>query len=152
MGKGYSKNGGEARGPKSSGAAGLVGDKLEEIARQGAQQMLAEALEMEVDEFLQRARYARGLEFRGYRNGHAPERAIGMGQVQMRVQYIRRMPRVSEVPVEVATRGFESKIVGRYQRAAETTQRLLAQLYLEGAEWVHSESTGDPSALLRAGL
>ena len=66
MGKGYSRSGGEARGPKSSGAAGLVDDKLEETARQGAQRMLAEALEMEVDEFLRRARHARGPEFRGF--------------------------------------------------------------------------------------
>ena len=86
------------------------------------------------------------------RNGHASERAIGIGMDQMRMEYIRRMPRVSEGPTEVATKGFESKIVGRYQRASETAQRLLAQLYLEDTVWVHSESTGDPSALLRAGL
>ena len=59
MGKGYSRNGGEARNTKRSGAAGLVGGKLEEIARQGAQRMLAEALELEVDEFLRRALRAR---------------------------------------------------------------------------------------------
>ena len=69
-----------------------------------------------------------------------------MGQVQV------RMPRVSDGPLEVAANGFESRIVGRYQRASEQTQRLLAQLYLEGAAWVQAESTGDPSALLRAGL
>jgi transposase-like protein len=140
MGKGYARNGGEARSPKSSGATGLVGDKLEEIARQGAQRLLAEALEMEVEEFLQRARYARGAAFRGYRNGHAPERAIGVGMGQVRV----RMPRVSDVPSEVAARGFESRIIGRYQRASESTQRLLAQLYLEGL------STGDFEPVFRA--
>jgi hypothetical protein len=32
-----------------------------------------------VDEFLQRLRYGRGEEFRGYRNGHAPARRIGTG-------------------------------------------------------------------------
>ncbi len=50
---------------------GAVGDTLEQIAREGAQRLLAEALELEVTEFLQRARYQRGVEkaFRGYRNG-----------------------------------------------------------------------------------
>ena len=86
MGKGYSRDGSTARRAKRSGVTGLAGGKLEEIAREGAQRMLAEALELEVDEFLQRARYARGQEFRGYRNGHAAERTvgIGMGQVQSR--------------------------------------------------------------------
>jgi len=140
MGTGYSRNGSTARSAKSSGVTGLVGGKLEEIAREGAQRMLAEALELEVDEFLQRARYVRGPEFRGYRNGHAPERTVGIGMGQVQV----KMPRVSDVPAEVATRGFESKIVGRYQRASETTQRLLAQLYLEGL------STGDFEPVFRA--
>jgi len=135
MGKGYSRNGGEARG-----ASGPVKDRLEEIAREGAQRLLAEMLELEVDEFLQRVRYQRGRAFRGYRNGHASERAIGTGLGQVRV----KMPRVSHVPKEVAAHGFESQIVGRYQRASEATQRLLARLYLEGL------STGDFEPVFRA--
>lgn len=70
----------------------------------------------------------RGREFRGYRNGHAPERTVGVGVGAVSV----RLPRVSDVPREVAPNGFESHIVGRYQRASEATQRLLARLYLEG--------------------
>jgi len=72
MGKGYSRNGSTARSAKSSGVTGLVGGKLEEIAREGAQRMLAEALELEVDEFLQRARYARGQEFRDFGMEYIP--------------------------------------------------------------------------------
>ena len=72
MGKGYSRNGSTARSAKSSGVTGLVGGKLEEIAREGAHRMLAEALEMEVDEFLQRARYARGQAFRGFGMEYIP--------------------------------------------------------------------------------
>ncbi|MBM3190710.1 MAG: hypothetical protein FJZ90_18575, partial [Chloroflexi bacterium] len=119
--------------------AGVVGDKLEELARQGGQAMLAAALEQEGDEFLQRARYARGRKFRGYRNGHAPERTVGVGVGAVRV----RLPRVSDVPCEVAPHGFASQIVGRYQRASEATQRLLARLYLEGL------STGDSEPVFR---
>ena len=142
MSRGYAGKGSEARPGRGMGSGGVVGDKLEELARQGAQAMLAAALDREVDEFLQRARYVRGREFRGYRNGHAPERTVGVGIGAVPV----RLPRVSDVPPEVAPHGFESQIVGRYQRASEATQRLLARLYLEGL------STGDPSASLRAGL
>jgi len=142
MGRGYPKSGREASATGHGGATGPVKDRLEEIAREGAQRLLAEMLELEVDEFLQRVRYERGQAFRGYRNGHAPERTIGTGMGQVNV----RMPRVSDVPKEVAAKGFESKIVGRYQRASETTQRLLARLYLEGL------STGDFEPVFRAVL
>jgi len=132
MGKAYGKNGG--------GASGQVRDRLEEIVREGAQRLLAEMVELEVNEFLQRVRYERGQAFRGYRNGHARERTISteLGQVKV------RMPRVSEVPEGIAEKGFESQIVGRYQRASEATQRLLARLYLEGL------STGDFEPVFRA--
>jgi transposase-like protein len=55
-----------------------------------------------------------------------------------------RVPRVSKVPEEVTPEGFESQIVGRYQRVSQSTQRLLAQLYLEGL------STGDFEPVFRA--
>jgi len=113
---------------------------LEQVAREGAQRLLAEALELEVDDFLQRLRYERGQVFRGYRNGYAPERTIGVGLGRVQV----RVPRVSDVPSEVATEGFRSRIVTRYQRISRTTQRLLAQLYLEGL------STGDFEPVFRA--
>jgi transposase-like protein len=113
---------------------------LEEVAREGARRLLAEALELEVNEFLQRVRYQRGKSFRGYRNGYAAERAIGVGLGAIKV----RLPRVSEVPREVAPEGFQSQIVGRYQRVSRTTQRLLARLYLEGL------STGDFEPVFRA--
>jgi transposase-like protein len=48
--------------------------------------MLHAALSAEVDEFLGRARYQRGSDFRGYRNGHLPARTVGvgMGAVEIR--------------------------------------------------------------------
>jgi hypothetical protein len=49
--------------------AALIRDWVEELAREGAQRMLAEMLEAEVNEFLQRVRYERGQVVRGYRNG-----------------------------------------------------------------------------------
>lgn len=117
-----------------------VNDTLEEVAREGARRLLAEMLELEVDEFLQRARYQRGQAFRGYRNGYAPERSIGVGVGAVKV----RVPRVSQVPEQIAPDGFQSQIVHRYQRMSVTTQRLLARLYLEGL------STGDFEPVFRA--
>ena len=131
---------GQSTSPSSSKVAEMIGDKLEQLARDGAQRMLAEMLEAEVGEFLQRVRYQRGEAFRGYRNGYAPERTIGVGLGAIKV----RMPRVSDVPKEVAPKGFRSEIVGRYQRISRTTQRLLARLYLEGL------STGDFEPVFRA--
>jgi transposase-like protein len=43
-----------------------------------------------------------------------------------------RVPRVAKVPSEVASQGFQSQLVRRYQRASQTTLRLFARLYLEG--------------------
>jgi transposase-like protein len=120
--------------------ANLIADKLEEMAREGARRMLAEAVELEVNEFLQRLRYERSKPCRGYRNGYAPERTVGVGLGAVTI----RLPRVSDVPQEVAPEGFQSQIVGRYQRISRTTQRTLAQLYLEGL------STGDFEPVFRA--
>ena len=52
---------------------------LQSVVRAGAQALLQAAWEVEVDELLGRPRYARSDEFRGYRNGHLPERTIGVG-------------------------------------------------------------------------
>ncbi len=127
-----------------------VGEALEEMVREGARQMLAAALEAEVTAFLGRGRYERrdGAPFRGYRNGtHAPrELTVGLGAVAVRV------PRVAEVPAEVAPDGYQSQLVRRYQRASATTQRLLVRLYLEGLatgdfEPVFRELVGETTAL-----
>ena len=105
-----------------------VQDVLESYVREGAQQMLAAVLEEEVNAFLGRHRYQRGRTFRGYRNGYHPARelTVGLGPVAVRV------PRVAQVPRDVAPQGYHSGVVQRYQRASQTTQRLFARLYLEG--------------------
>src|SRR5260370_39094531 len=69
-------------------------DVLETIVREGARKMLQSALEKEVDEFLGRGRYQRTTEQqRGYRNGHLPERTIGVGMCTVEVS----LPRVREM-------------------------------------------------------
>ena len=81
-----------------------------------------------MEEFLRRSRYQRAPEFRGYRNGHLPERTIGVGMGA----------------VEVAPAGFESALVHRYERRSQTQARLLGRLYLEGP------SSGDFEPVFRA--
>jgi len=129
-------------------AAGAWASTLERLVREGAQRLLAAALEHEVQTFLGRQRYERGQPFRGYRNGHHAKRelTVGVGKVAVRV------PRVSDVPVEVAADGFRSQLVGKYQRASLATQQLFVRLYLEGLstgdfEPVFRELVGETAAL-----
>lgn len=141
MGESYQRNGGEQERDE-------VHDALEACVREGARRMLAVALDEEVNTFLGRHRYERGKAFRGYRNGHHPPRevTVGLGPVEVRV------PRVAEVPSDVAPQGFQSQVVRRYERASQSTQRLFARLYLEGLatgdfEPVFQELVGETTAL-----
>jgi putative transposase len=116
-------------------------DVLETIVREGARKMLQSALEKEVDDFLGRGRYQRTTEQqRGYRNGHLPERTIGVGMGAVEVS----LPRVSDVPKEVSPDGFQSEIVSSYQRRSRTQARLMVRLYLEGL------ASGDFEPIFRA--
>jgi putative transposase len=115
-------------------------DVLEAVAREGARKMLRDMLEAEVDDFLGRRRYQRTGEYRGYRNGHLPQRTIGVGMGAVEIS----LPRVSDVPPEVSSDGFHSEIVSRYQRRSRTQARLLARLYLEGL------ASGDFEPVFRA--
>jgi putative transposase len=115
-------------------------DVLEMVVREGARKMLRDMLEAEVDDFLGRRRYQRTGEYRGYRNGHLPERTIGVGMGAVEIS----LPRVSDVPPEVSSDGFHSEIVSRYQRRSRTQARLLARLYLEGL------ASGDFEPVFRA--
>jgi putative transposase len=118
---------------------GMVSDELDRLVREGARQMIAAMLEVEVDDFLRRARYQRTGDGRGYRNGYAPERTVGVGGGAIPI----RQPRVSDVPPEVAPAGFHSQIIPRYQRLSASAQHLLTRLYLEGI------STGDFEPVFR---
>ena len=141
MAKGYQSS-------QSDTATTLVATSLEDYVREGARRMLAAALEDEVTAFLGHARYERDRPFRGYRNGSLPTRevTVGVGAVEVRV------PRVTQVPPEVAPDGFHSQIVQRYVRASGQTQELFVRLYLEGLstgdfEPVFRELVGETTAL-----
>ncbi|HUX85387.1 MAG TPA: hypothetical protein VMW65_00160, partial [Chloroflexota bacterium] len=78
MAKGYVVGARQASDASASLRAMLT-EELEWLVREGARQMIAAMLEVEVNELLHRARYQRGDTKRGYRNGNAPERMVGVG-------------------------------------------------------------------------
>ena len=119
-------------------------DVLTEILRQGAQQMLATAIENEVAEYLaahtdQRDAYGHRLVVR---NGHLPERTIqtGLGAVairQARVNDHRRDEHGRRIR-------FSSSILPPYLRRTKSMDELIPWLYLKGV------STGDFHEALQA--
>jgi putative transposase len=116
----------------------IVRDQLEELARQGARDLLMAALQDERDAYLGRGRYERSGDaarsddegdaprpFRGYRNGRTPHRlTLGCGTVQLDV------PRVRDIPA--GQEPFASKIVRKYQRRSDTIDETFMKLFIEG--------------------
>lgn len=119
-------------------------DPLHELARKGAKQMIAQALEEEVREYLDR--HADVRDDAGHRlvvrNGHKPAREIltGVGPVEV------SQPRVDDRRVDQEGRRerFESKLLPPYLRRAKSVDELVPWLYLKGI------STGDMSESLAA--
>ncbi len=104
-------------------------DPIEALVRRGAKVMLQAALEQEVSEYLERSRHQRSesdVEFRGYRNGHSPERNISVGSGTIKI----KTPRVSDVPA--GQEQFESRIVKPYQRRSVSLQHVFPKLFIEG--------------------
>jgi len=98
---------------------------LESYIRSAAQRMIQAALEMEVEEFLQRAKYDKSNveEFRGYRNGHHRERIVSTAVGGLTV----KVPRVSDNREK-----FKSKLVEPYQRRSAGLNNLFPKLFIEG--------------------
>jgi len=119
-------------------------DALNEILQQGAQQMLASAIENEVADYLeghadQRDENGRRLVVR---NGYLPARKIqtGIGQVAV------RQPRVNDKRVDEQGQHqrFTSQILPPYLRRTKSLDELIPWLYLRGI------STGDFTEALEA--
>jgi putative transposase len=103
----------------------IVADQLEELARQGAREMLMAALQDERDAYLGRGRYERTDVHRGYRNGSTLHQlTLGCGTVPLAV------PRVRDIPPGQAP--FESRIVRKYQRRSDTIDETFMKLFIEG--------------------
>ncbi len=105
---------------------------LDEIARQGARRMLAEALEAEVEAYLEAARSERDEAGRALviRNGRARERRVLLGAGSVEV----RAPRANDRRVdENGNRGrFKSVILPPYMRRSPKISEVLPLLYLHG--------------------
>lgn len=109
-------------------------DLLTEVIRQGARKLLAQAVEVEVEEFL--AKHQEPLSDgrrRFVRNGYLPERGVqtGIGEVRVNV------PRVRDRETIKKDIQFYSSIVPNYLRRSVKMQEFLPLLYLKGI------STGD---------
>jgi len=110
---------------------------VDELAREGARRMIAEALQLEVEEQISKMRHLR--EEQGHalvvRNGTAGERTIQLGVGPIRV----KAPRVDDRrPGE----RFTSRILPPYMRRSPRLEEALPVLYLRGL------STGDFSEAL----
>jgi putative transposase len=116
---------------------GLVLD-LDEIARRGAKKMLAQALEAEVEAYLEAASGERDEHGRALvvRNGRARRREVvcGAGPIEVRA------PRIDDQRVDEESgqrRRFRSSILPPYARRSPKVTEVLPLLYLHGL------STGD---------
>ena len=116
------------------------GDELTELLRNGARTLIAQALEAEVAQLLERFQDHRDEMGRArvVRNGHLPERAIqtGIGPVTVKI------PKVRSRTGEPVT--FRSALVPPYVRKTRSLEAALPWLYLKGV------STGEMGAALEA--
>lgn len=109
-------------------AVSEINDTLTDLIRQGAKQMLACAVEVEVQDFI--ARHADVQDDQGrrqvVRNGFLPERQVqtGVGSVDIKVPRVRDN---SDSSIR-----FESKILPPYLKRSRSIEELLPWLYLKG--------------------
>lgn len=116
---------------------------LDEIVRQGAQQMLQAAIETEVDQFLEE-HAAKRNEFGKrlvVRNGHLPAREIMTGAGTLEIQ----QPRARDNDPDSSNRArFSPSIIPQYMRKSPSLEEMIPVLYLLGV------STGDFAEALEA--
>src|SRR5215471_18198453 len=117
-------------------------DVLTDVLRQGAQQLLAQAIEAEVADWIDRHQDCRDAAGRRQvvRNGHLPERTITTGVGPVTVQ----QPRVHDRRAAGEREKFSSAILPPYLRKTKSVEELIPWLYLKGV------STGDFSEALAA--
>jgi transposase-like protein len=111
------------------------GDVLTGILRKGCERLISEALEIEIEEFIEQYRELRDSQERQrvVRNGYLPSRKVqtGIGSIPVQVPRARdREP--GHEPIR-----FASSILPPYLRRSKSIEELLPWLYLKGV------STGD---------
>jgi transposase-like protein len=110
-------------------------DSLQEILRQGAQKMLAQAIEAEVAEWIEQHQQLTDEQGRRQvvRNGYLPERKIVTGIGELAIE----QPRVHDRRPAGQQEKFHSKLLPPYLRKTKSIEELIPYLYLKGI------STGD---------
>ena len=116
---------------------------LEELARKGAREMLASAMELEVRELVEKHKDKIGEDSCRLvvRSGYMEEREIttGIGPVAI------KQPRIDDRRLsELGEKRFSSKILPRHMRRVPSVNNLIPVLYLKGV------STGEFSEALEA--
>ena len=117
-----------------------ISQSLDELARQGARRMIAAALELEAEQYVQALRHLRDDQGHALvvRNGASHhERAVQLGAGSIKIQ----TPRVNDRRLDYR---FTSKILPPYMRRSPRLDEALPVLYLRGL------STGDFSEALEA--
>jgi putative transposase len=119
------------------GSESRVALSLDELAREGARRMIAEALLAEVEDFIERHGAERDEQGRRLvvRNGQAKTRTLtlGAGTVEIRAPRVEVRGKASDG----TARRFSSEILPRYARRSPAVDDVLPVLYLRGL------STGD---------
>lgn len=105
-------------------------DALHEVLRQGAQQMLAHAIEAEVAEWIEQHQHVTDERGRRQvvRNGYLPERKLVTGLGEVKVQ----QPRVHDRRPQDDREHFSSKLLPPYLRKTKSIEELIPYLYLKG--------------------
>jgi len=124
---------------------GAFQDQLTEVLRRGARDLLAQAVEAEVAEFLARHATLKTDDGRArvVRHGHLPKREVmtGIGPVAVRQPRVRDRKSTADDPARIR---FSPSILPAYVRRSRSIETLLPILYLKGI------STGDFSEALAA--
>jgi len=117
-------------------------DMLTGLLKQGAQKMLAQAIEAEVEDWIEEHKHLRDEQGRRQvvRNGRMPKRTITTGVGQIEVE----QPRVHDRRPPQEAEKFASKILPPYLRKTKNIEELIPWLYLKGI------STGGFSEALAA--
>ena len=128
--------------PPAAGASSPAGDVLNTILRQGATTLLGQAIEAEVQQWIDQ--HAHLTDAQGHRqvvrNGHLPARQIisGLGPIRL------TQPRVHDRRPADEREHFTSKILPPYLRKVKSIEELIPWLYLKGI------STGNFTEALQA--
>ncbi len=124
-------------------ATALVDDPLTDLLRQGARQLIEQAVHAELETLLESVAELKDDQGRQrvVRNGYLPERQIqtGIGAVTVKVPRVRDRARGAQKKI-----AFTSSILPKYMRKTRSIEALIPWLYLKGI------STGDFSEALAA--